>query len=421
MIGHMLGRKSPLLASMIYTQALVLVRSAVMARFLGPEQFGLAMIFVLIQQFLDMSTDVGINKYILSASDGHRKAPQRVLHAISLARSTLLAFALILIAYPVLHFFDARLTFLPFAILAAATMVAGAVHSDNIREQRVEAFRGQSASAASGETAALLFTLVYLQVSADYLVALYAILVRMTFVAAVSQILARRPYRLEYDRELARPIWRFALPLIVNGPLLFFSGQADRLLVASTLGPSELGIYSATLLLILSPASLYARYLGAIYLPKISRGERRKASADKRRFTLIMVFSAAIIAIGFAAIGPTAVALIFGTAFWSPFATTAMIGVIQALRFLHILPSTVLLSAGRTDDVLKSNIVRLITLPCTALGFVIDETLFGMLTGLLAGELIALSWALKLAFGSKPFEGTAKPEGVERATKRTSD
>lgn len=414
MIGKLLSsRKSPMLTSMVYVQALVLVRSALMARVLGPEQFGLAMIFVLIQQFLDMSTDVGINKYILSARGGHQVRTQRVLHAISLARGFALSLILVTIGYPVLHQLDDRLDLTPFVILAGATIIMGSIHSDNIREQRVEIYRSQSVSAALGETAALLFTLASLQFRTDYIVALYAILVRAAVTVATSHLLARRPYRLEYERESARPIWKFALPLIVNGPLLFFAGQADRLLVSASLGPKELGIYSATLLLVMSPAALYARFLGAIYLPKIARDQRRGATRDAKIFRNVMLGSALLIAGGFALFGPFAVHLIFGSAFVSAASITTLVGVVQALRFLQVGPSTLLLAQGRTRNVLICNMVRLLTLPSTWLGFVLGNGLIGLLTGLLAGELIALLWAIRSASRSRATGGTTAANGAE--------
>ncbi len=381
---------APLLTSMVYVQALLLIRSVLIARYLGPEQFGLVLTFVLIQQFLDTASDVGINKYILSAPAGHQKRPQAVLHSIAVSRSIIIAVLLVAVAYPVFHSFDDRLDLTAFGILAVSTFVNGLVHTDSIREQRVQIFRTQALSNAMGETAALVFAAVYLTLHIDYTVALLAILVRSIVATLSTHLLARRAYKLRYERAIAKPIWVYALPLIINGPLLFLSAQADRLIVSATLGPKELGIYSAALLLIMSPASIFARFLGSVYLPKLSRERNCGSNGTFRQFTVIMLAASALIAIGFASLGQYAVHLLFGKAFAIGLVVTALIGALQAVRFLRNWPITISLANGRTDNVLKSNIIRLITLPFAWLSYQEFPTLAGLLLGLIAGETIAL-------------------------------
>jgi lipopolysaccharide exporter len=390
------GRRIVLPAT-IYAQAITLIRNVIVARLLGPEQFGLAVSFLLAQQFIDMATDTGLNKFILQNKFGNRPSVQATVHAVAATRGLLVAALIIGVAYPLFGILNLSTQILPFLLLAMASFSTGLLHYDNARQQRNAVFVNDSLSSAIGDTAGLLTSLIALQFTHSYIVVLYGIMARAIAVCATSHLLARRRYILRFSAVAAASLFAFSWPLLINGPLLFLSSQADRIFVNAMLGLHELGIYSATLLLVMLPLGLLTRVLGAVALPGLAAGYHAGTlETGETHFIGVMLMAFLIATCGFAAIGPALLRLLYGNAYAQAALPVALIGLTQGMRFLRTWPSTLALSIGRTGNLLLSNIIRLIALPLGFAGILLGDGIIGLVIGLLLGEVIALILSLML-------------------------
>lgn len=388
------------LFALIITQAMVLLRSALIARALGPEQYGIAATFILLQQFLDSASDTGLNKFVLSHARGHHRTMLATVHAIAVSRSAIMSLLLLAVAWPVFRALDLATSVLPFILLAAATLAVGLTQFDGQRMQRSGDFSAASLGNLLSEVIATITAAALVLVDQTYIVAIYVILAKAASVALLSFLLARRPYRIAFHRPSAAAVWAYSLPLFINGPLLFLSGQADRLVAATLLMPEELGVYTAALLLIYTPSQLFARYLGTIFLPEISR-EVRETGRHGPRFALVTVTAAAAMATGFAVAGQWLIVLIFGPAYRLDWLIVCLIGLTQTMRFSRVWSSGLAL------------------VPLCLVGVWAIGGMKGLAIGALAGEAVALAyanWAVKRALGRR----AASPPG-ERPVSATSD
>lgn len=383
--------------SMVLTQALVLVRSALIARALGPEQYGIAATFILLQQFLDSTSDTGLNKFIISSASGYTKSALATVHGIALVRSSVIAVLLLGLAYPVFLMLDLAGSILPFAVLAASALCIGLINFDGYRMQRSGDFLNLSAAGLAADLVATIAAFLIVKFDQSFMVAIYIILIKSLTASLFSFVMARRPYHIRFGGADFRAVFAFSLPLFLNGPLLFFSAQAERLVAVSSLPARDLGVYMAVLLLIYSPSQLFLRFLGTIFLPIISR-EVRSTGRYGPGLAIVTAASAFAMAAGFAVLGPLLTVMIFGPAYHLAWSVVLIIGVTQALRFSRMWSSTVALAHGFTGQVLTANSVRLIVIPLCLGGVWYIGGTQGLALGALAGELVALifaNWSVK--------------------------
>ena len=74
------------------------------ARLLGPQQFGTAAGLLLASQFLDAALDSGLNKFVLSDRQGSRRSVAATVQFVAIVRGISAALLILLFAKPLLHF-----------------------------------------------------------------------------------------------------------------------------------------------------------------------------------------------------------------------------------------------------------------------------------------------------------------------------
>jgi O-antigen/teichoic acid export membrane protein len=114
------------------------------------------------------------------------------------------------------------------------------------------------------------------------------------------------------------------------------------------------------------------------------------------------------VAAGFAMVAPIAVVLLYGPAFHQAITVVALIGILQAARFIRLWPTNVALGMGVSRIVMINNIARLVALPAAIVGFIYAGGLSGILLGFIVGEFTALIVALALLnreVGFSPWDG----------------
>jgi O-antigen/teichoic acid export membrane protein len=209
----------------------------------------------------------------------------------------------------------------------------------------------------------------------------------------VSHLRAERRYTLGYSKVHAARLAQFAAPLMLNGLLLFFGSQGDRVLVGNQLGLTALGHYSAVLLLILYPTGMIGRYLTAIHLPQIAACRDSNTARDRSvdRLAGQTLVLGLLMCVGFAAVGSTAVTLLYGAKFRQPALNVCLIGILQASRFIRLWPNTAAVGMGRSGIVLTNTIARLIGIPIALVAAVRGGGVEGIVSGLIFGEFVALA------------------------------
>ncbi|KQR88065.1 oligosaccharide flippase family protein [Sphingomonas sp. Leaf343] len=374
-------------------QVCALLRYTLLARLLGPEQLGLAVTLILTAQFFDSVSDSGSDRFLVQDEHGDDPRAQSLVQLLSVARGFAIAGALLVFAGPIAWFYNEPGLTVGLMWLGLAPLIGGFLHFDVRRSQRHHDFRREGASMMIAEVASLGAMIAAALWTQSYVAALAGLTVRSLALVLVSQSMAERRYRLGYSRELAPRLALFALPLMLNGLVLFLSGQGDRLLVGSQLGIVELGRYSAVMLLIYFPSATLMKYLHTMQMPIIVRARASRATLEEAIDTMAgeaLLVSLAMLA-GFAIIAPVAAPFLFGARFAQPPVIIALIGVLQVARFIRIWPTTSALALGNSRVVLAGNLIRMMTYPAAFAGLWTIGGLEGLTLGIAVAELAGIA------------------------------
>jgi len=385
-------------AASVVAQVCSLARYTIMARLLGPEQLGLAALLILTSSFFESISDNGSDRFLIQDRDGDEPAVQKLVQLVFVGRGIFISLGLLIAAYPTALIYDEPALASGLMILAIAPLIGGWMHLDFRRAQRAHDFRPEALGIAVAElvsTAAIIIAAYYTR---DFTAILYGLIARPVVQVIVSHLTATRRYEIGYSKEYARRLALFAGPLVVNGLLLFIGSQGDRALVGHQLGVTALGHYTVVLLLVSSPTAMVTRILGATNLPVISAARTNplslKQAADRLAGRALLLGLG--IAAGFALVGPFAIDLLYGPAFHLPTTVVALIGMLQAARFIRLWPTNVALGVGASRIVMANNIARLVAMPAAIIGYMTLGELPGVLVGFIVGEFSALIVAVAL-------------------------
>lgn len=391
------GGRAYLAANMV-SQASALIRYVILARLLGPEQLGLAAMLILTAQFFESISDTGSDRFLIQDEDGDSPVMQSFVQAVLAGRGVLIALALAAGSGLLASLYHAPVLQFSLVVLGIAPLIGGLVHLDLRRVQRKADFRPESLAMIVSETICLTVTAAAAVMTRDHTAVIYGLVLRALALVVVSHLTAKRPYRWGFGPEESRRFSLFALPLFLNGFLLFFGSQGDRLVVAGGLGATALGHYSAVLLLVFYPTSMLARYLTGIHLPQIASARANPQAFQAACSVLAsrtLLLSVGVVA-GFALVAPFFTPLFYGASFAQPLQVFALLGALQGARFLRLWPTTLAIGIGRSTIVLMNNVARMVAVPLALLAFCQFHTLEAVVGGFIVGELTALLVALGL-------------------------
>lgn len=372
-------------------QAAALLRYTLLARLLGPEQLGLAAILILTSQFFEQITDAGVDRFLVQSRGGNTRSVNQAVHALLIARGLTIGGLMALSSGLLSHFFHHPELRDGLLLLAIAPAVFGFSHYDFRRVQRHHRFGPEGVVTTVSELTSLVAIVVAALATHSFVAVSLALIARSAAAAITSHLVARRPYRLGYSREHAPAMMAFGLPLMLNGMLLFLTGQGDRLFIGNQLGATELGHYSAAILLIFYPATMLSRMLQSVNLPIIAAA---RDAPDARRAVIGRVAGQSVLlamamALGFALLAPVVVPLLYGKRFALPALLLGLIGALQAARFVRLWPVTVALATGHSRAVLWNSVARLVAFPlAVALGAVLGG-LAGVVVAFILAEFVA--------------------------------
>jgi O-antigen/teichoic acid export membrane protein len=384
------------LGGSVVGQACALLRYTLLARLLGPEQLGLVATLILASNFFELLSDTGSDRFLVQDAEGDTPQVQSLVQLVFLGRGAFMAAGLAICAIPIAALYHQPQLVAGLAILGLSPLIAGLTHLDMRRIQRRNDFRTEGLATLISEILSLAATLTAAFLTRSYTAILYGLVVRSLAVVVISHLMAERPYRLHYTRDIARRLAAFSGPLIANGVLLFMAGQSDRLIV-STLGLAALGHYSAVLLLVLYPTAALTRYVAGIHLPLVSANPRSTApDAAPELLAGRSLLLAMGIAVGFAAFGPLAVRILYGAKFAEAPLLIGLIGVLQTGRFVRVWPTTLAIGLARSKIVMANNFARMVGIPAAFAGLAVGGGVAGVVVGFIVGEFAALITAVVL-------------------------
>ena len=372
-------------------QALTFLRNVLIARLIGPENFGIAVTFAIVLSVLELLSDVGTEQFLIRSPDGEDPALQNALQGFAVLRGIAIGLGIFLLAD-----ISARLFSIPdvawaYRLLALVPIIKGFTHLDMRRFQRRMAYRPSIYVALGGVTAGFVVAVGLAITLRSYEAMLWATLVEITTTVVCSHLVAERPYRIALASPALGRLFAYGWPLLLNGAVLFAMGQGDRIVVGSLLSIHGLAIYAAAGALASGPSLLVMRVTGSLYVPMLS-SHPRKSSAYVKRYQLcgaLTAIAAFAITAPLIIIGPHLVEAIYGSEYKSPALLTAFLGISAGARVLRSWPIAAALATGTTKDILYANVTRIIGLGLCFIAVNLGFGVVGVAASMTCGELLA--------------------------------
>lgn len=179
--------------------------------------------------------------------------------------------------------------------------------------------------------------------------------------------------QLRYSHAHCTQLYGFAAPIAVSGVWTILNSELPKIVLGSFLGPAAVGIYA----LARRPLELLSEvFLGpiiAIALPAVSRIQTDLTKVDHffNASTRMAAIAGFAVFVGFAAVAPIAVPLVFGEHWSNAVVTVQILMVLGLVRTIDALCSLTIIALGHSLLIMKMNFVytaiALVLLPIGAM------------------------------------------------------
>ena len=330
----------------------------VVARLLGPEDYGLVAFATPFVYFLLIMGDLGLGPTLIRAKEVTRDAESTIFWT---AATTGLALAILLAAFahPIGYLFGRPevtpflLGFTPLFLLVTAAVVPTA------RLQR----EGKIKSMAAIETASAFFGMgvvlcgSFAGWGAWSLVAqqLSMWLCRFSLVLVVTRFLPN----FVWHYSLVKSSFKFGVGIVGSAAFGFLSGNLDNVMIGAFLGTSVLGYYAIAWQIINIPNLVIAAVHYSLF-PAISDAHNNDGSPVKTYLAAVraVLLIAAPAMVGLALTADLLVALVLGDA-WKPVGPLIqLLSLFGLLNAAFVLNSSLLFGIGRSDVEFKGTVMR---------------------------------------------------------------
>jgi O-antigen/teichoic acid export membrane protein len=368
------------------------LRNVVVARLISVEDFGIATTFSLTISLLEMTSNLALDRVLIQDDRGDSDAMLASAHLLQFIRGLLMGTILFLAAGPVATLFELPQVTWAFRALAAVPVIRGLVHWDAVSRQRKLDFKATAVVDALPQVTSVLIAYLGAMWLKDYRVMLLVVVGQVALTVGASHVLARRPYRWLFRRDLASKKLHFGWPLLINGLLMFGIFQGDRVLVGALFDMATLGWYSVAFSLVLLPTLLFAKVCGYLLMPGLSGTKHDPAkNSEQCLVALVLCFGCGAFLVTFFAIGgKSLLVLAFGEKYNPGNGLLMVLAIAQALRIMRVAPTMIANSQAATKNAMFSNMFRTLALPLAFTVAWLGHDVFWVAAAGIVGEGMAL-------------------------------
>tara|TARA_B100001123_G_scaffold451055_1_gene626415 strand:- start:4914 stop:6227 length:1314 start_codon:yes stop_codon:yes gene_type:complete len=393
------------LVTQLATEGLSLFRNILIARWLGAESLGGFIIAVAVLRFAEMSTDLGLERFIVQHNRSnarfhdHDVRMMASVHGCAAGRGVLLSVLMIVAAWPLAHWLSEPSLKSMIVWLAFVPLARGFMHYGHRAVQRKLEF-GHTMHVeglAAFVSAIALFVVLLAQAGIEWIAATVAL--QAFLVLILSHIAASHPYRFAVHGDVFQSILRFGVPLIINGWLLYAVMYGDRLVVAGFTRLEDVALFAVILQCAILPVQMAGRLMLGLGLPYLAKArEVGDLSADVlSRCLFALLFCASLyVAIGIW-FGPFLIEAVFALPTVDAGMVVVFLFVAAGIRLLRQAYSTLFQAYGDTLSPVKANLWRLLALPAGIAVMLVQPGLEFLCAIIAVGEFIALIAMLVMA------------------------
>ena len=343
----------------VVAQGAALLRNILLARLLAPEDFGLATTFMLVMSMLEMLSNLSAEMLLVQSKEGGSPRYLHAMHGFILVRGAVVSILVYLLAGSITEIFKVPDLEWAFQVLAVAPLIKAFVHLEYKQVQRNLNFRGELFVEAVPQLGAVVVLYPLFMIDDAETLGLWIVLIQVILVVIVSHLQAMKPYRVSFDKQVFRDVFRFGLPLVFSAFLMFFAVQGDRFIVGHYFSAEVFGIYSAVALLIMNASNAIAKFSTSLMLPVLAQSSQEQRLAHLKKFDIVASIFALSSAVVVALVGDDFVELVFGAEYGlEGLVTTFML--LFGCRLIRFPITVYYLSKANTVPPLISNAMRFI-------------------------------------------------------------
>lgn len=356
-------------SSYAFIYANTFLRGIILARILGPHDYGLALILIAITGALDLFADAGIDRFVVQNRFGHRPDLMRTAHAFRVGGSAVVGSVIVLLSYPVSRAFDAPELWLPIALTGGIVTLRGFVNLSYKLQQREHRFGREASIHATVYTIELLATTLVALWTKSYLAVLVGAYLNAITHVALSHIFSKGPYSFIPKGRLMGLVSRFSLPIYLNAALLLAAGQGDRLVIAASFSKRDLAFYATASAIGAGITGLAGSMTMNIMLPRLAPREGGPGLSRLRinQLTAAIIAASLVFMFAISLAGPSLVELVYGPAFTGLGILVMAAALVQMIQLEQGWLTTILLANGLTARFPSITIMRATAFPAALL------------------------------------------------------
>jgi O-antigen/teichoic acid export membrane protein len=342
------------------SQLCVFARNLIVARMIGPSDFGIATTLAITMALVEMVTYVAVDRMVVQARHGNRRVFQGTSHLVMAVRGAIVALVLFGAAWPATAIFEIPHARWAFQWLALIPLITGFTHLDPKRMHREMRFVPEVVVEIASQLIPAMVAYPLAVWLGDYSIYLWLVMLQAIMIVVVSHLVAARPYRWAWSRRYFVAIFHFGWPLLIDGLLMFGIFQGDRFVVGSFYGMSELGIYAVAFGLTMIPALMLTKVSSGVLLPLLSNVQDvSTAFLARYRIALqLLTFVAIGISVPMLIVGVRVVKLLYGAEYIVSIGVMAWLVAMNAARLIRVAPILSSIAKGDTRSPLIANFCR---------------------------------------------------------------
>jgi len=255
------------------TQSLRLVNNVLLTHLLMPEYFGLMALVVTLTLAMNLLSDVGLLPNVVSSPRGDDPQFLNTAWTIQIIRGLLLWVIASLIAYPLSHFYDPRISFL-LPVLSLQMVIQGFASTNLMRAAKNIGVRRLLAIEFSSQLFTMAVTLLWAKLDPSIWALIGGTLLgalARTLLSHIPGILPGEPCRLAWDRDAVKSLISFGKWVMLGTAGYFFATQADRILLGKLVPFAILGVYNIAFTIADIPRQVIQQFSYRVAFPYTSK------------------------------------------------------------------------------------------------------------------------------------------------------
>lgn len=338
-----------------------LLRAFLLARMLPQEEFGLAITLSVMAALVELSTDIGLDRYAVVNADRESELSRGTMHSLSVLRGAIIGLLLVVTGPLAGWAFDRPDAWWAFSMLGVASFIRGFMHLGIKEAMRDFRFWPEGVTLAAAQTVWTGLSVLFAVLLDDYRCMLFGILGAQVAFVLVSHLTSRTEWRLRWSREAAATILRFSLPLVPNGMSLAFRHMADRLIVGAFMSLTAAAIYNVNMMIALTPRNIIQSFVTSVTLPLFAQHESGERRVERLypAWAIALAAIGAIYGAGVICLAEPVVVLIFGQHFAIDQLFMTLTGIMVAIKIIYGLPVPPSLAVGDTRFILFGTMAAL--------------------------------------------------------------